>query len=393
MHALSECPTGRPIKPIRHDFIDAPSFRFVFTHDPPEQHWMSSAPPAPADSAPLPPRSESHYGAVDAFASTPALLMTTRTVLTIGNFDGLHLGHQALLAACTRDAQDEGLAPVAMTFEPHPSTWFAQREPSTFRLMLPTEKEAQLRAFGVEPLVLPFNAALAAMPARTFVEQYLVERLRISRLHIGEGFVFGARRQGTTHHLQQWGPDLGFETVLHTPTRCALGEVISSTRLRARLQEGDMEGYRSLSGQWWRMDGVRESGAKRGRTIGVPTINLYPHERLLPPFGVYATRIATPDRVWDAITNLGLRPTFSDDDHRVSVETLCLDGSPNVDAGTSVRVQFLKYLRSEQAFPSAEALRAQITLDVDAARTAHAQSPSDGLFGTTSAPTVLPDRK
>lgn len=305
--------------------------------------------------------------------------MPEPSVVTLGNFDGVHRGHRRLLDAVALEARTLGRNPVAVTFEPHPTTFFASRDPSTFRLMTSGERSEALASLGIHAHVLCFDEALAQQTAASFVKAHLVDALHVRSIHIGEGFVFGRGREGTTALLEALGESFGFAVHVHPPVRTDDGTIVSSTRLRAYLQHGDLAGYEALAGSPWAIAGTRATGAGRGRTIGIPTINLLPTARLLPPFGVYATWLEHEGVRYAGISNLGVRPTFDGEGAAPSLETLCLDASPQVAPGDPVRVTLLSFLRPERSFPSSDELVAQIRQDTDAARAEHARravSPS-----------------
>ncbi len=287
-------------------------------------------------------------------------------VVTLGNFDGVHRGHQALIGAADADARARGLPLVVMMFEPLPREFFHATAPVA-RLTRLRERVAFIRAIGgVDAVwVLPFNAALAALPAEAFVRQLLVERLGARAVWIGDDFRFGHRRQGDWALLTRLGGELGF-AVAAAPTCVVGGERVSSTRVRAHLQSGELVAAQALLGRPMTLCGRVMHGDKRGRTLGFPTANIALHRRLSPLQGVFAVRLGLPDgRAFNGVANIGTRPTVAGQTARLEVHLF--DFAESI-YGQPVQVVFLKALRAEQKFDSLDALVAQITRDAAAAR-------------------------
>lgn len=291
----------------------------------------------------------------------------SQRVVVIGNFDGVHLGHQALLATA-RSLAGPDTEVLALTFEPHPTAWFRKSPADTWRLTTPQQRHACLLEAGADIVkVLPFDATLASMSAATFIEELLVTELRARSVVVGEDFRFGANRAGDVALLRIQGDNFGY-TVTALGAVLDGGEPVSSTRIRTALGTGDLETARRLLGRPWSYEGVVAAGWGRGKQLGIPTLNLYPQDVLLPPYGVYATWLCTGERRHPAITNLGVRPTFADDP-RVSIETLVLEAFPGPASDGQIQVEFVHRIREERAFPSPQELQAQIALDVAVART------------------------
>jgi len=307
-----------------------------------------------------------------------ASLARSGSCVAIGNFDGVHLGHAALLSATLTQAKRAGCASVALTFEPHPNTVFAGRQPSTFRLMTPAERSRALRAHGIDHVVvLPFDRVIAQMSASHFIDELLHRRLNTRHVNVGHDFRFGAGRSGDVDALRAAEATTGMTTVPHDAVHDAHGP-ISSTRIREHLAEGDIDACRALLGRHVGFYGTSERGAGRGRGEGIPTVNLYPRDRLLPPFGVYATRLYFRGRAFDAITNIGTRPTF-ESDASPSVETMVLGPFEDDAHGADVSVDLLSFIRPERRFEDADALRAQISRDVEVAKAAHLAWPMSAI--------------
>ena len=284
------------------------------------------------------------------------------SVVAIGNFDGVHLGHQEILSAVVAEARALGVRSVAVTFDPHPQQFL--RPAKAPRLLTPMDARVRLLATtGIDAvLVLTFDAALAALPAREFVRGILVDGLGVCALHEGGNFHFGHRARAGVMQLQRFGAGLGFAVHVHSAVTVR-GMEVSSSAVRALVAEGDMRRTRWMLG---RPFAVRSTPA-RGRGIGtrllVPTVNLAAYDGLLPAFGVYVTRLTVGERRFQAVTNVGNRPTFGE--ASFAVESHILDFEPmDIDEQTPLELEFLLRLRGEVEWPSPEALKAQIFKDV-----------------------------
>jgi riboflavin kinase/FMN adenylyltransferase len=288
------------------------------------------------------------------------------SVAVIGNFDGVHLGHQEILSAVAAEARERGTRAVAITFDPHPEL-FLRPEQAPSLLTPMDERVRLLAATGIDAvLVLTFDAALAAMPAREFVREILVDALRIVALHEGGNFRCGHDAEAGVEELRRFGTEFGFALRVHAPVRVR-GLEVSSSAIRALVAAGDMRRARWMLG---RPFAVRSTPA-RGRGIGtrllVPTVNLAAYAGLLPAFGVYVTRLTVAGRCFHAVTNVGNRPTFGE--ASFAVESHILDFEPvKLDEDTPVELEFLLRLRGEAVWPSPEALKAQIFKDVARAK-------------------------
>ena len=288
------------------------------------------------------------------------------SVVMIGNFDGVHLGHQRILHAVGDEARELRMRSVAITFDPHPEQFL--RPAQAPKLLTPMEERVRLMAStGIDAvLVLKFDAALAGLPAQEFAGRILVEALRARSLHEGGNFRFGHGAVAGVQELQEFGVEFGFAVHVHEPVR-AKGLEVSSSAIRALVGAGDVRRARWMLG---RPFGVRSTPAW-GRGIGtrllVPTVNLAAYDGLLPGFGVYVTRLTVGGRCFQAVTNVGNRPTFGE--ASFAVESHILDFEPiELDERTPVELEFLARLRGEIEWPSPEALKAQILKDVARAR-------------------------
>ena len=296
-------------------------------------------------------------------------------VFAIGNFDGLHRGHRALLARAIERARARGAPSGALTFTPHPAKVLA---PAFAPQLILTyeEKAAAIAATGVDVLVeLPFTPALAATTPRAFVDDVLVGALRTGGVVVGDNFTFGHKAAGTVADLQALLGPRGVSVDVVAPVK--VGDLVSSsTKIRELVLEGRVEAAATMLGRPYHVEGVVVRGDGRGRTIGVPTANVQSERELLPKLGVYATRARLPDgRVVDSVTNVGLRPTFSGEGVRIEAHLFDFDDDLY---GRTVALDFVERLRDERRFPSVEALRAQIADDAVAARAALARSGRAG---------------
>jgi len=287
-------------------------------------------------------------------------------VATIGNFDGVHLGHQTILAQLAEQAARLRLPRLVITFEPQPQEFFAGPNAPPARLMRLREKLQALAGLGIERvLCLEFDHRLATMPAPTFIETLLVDQLGIRYLVVGDDFRFGHRRAGDFAMLVEAGQRHGF-AVADNHSYILDGERVSSTRIRQALGQGDLELAARLLGRPYDMCGRVAHGDRRGRTIGFPTANIHLHRRVTPVYGVYAVLLSGPElRPWPGVANVGRRPTVRGTREQLEVHLLDYRGDLY---GRHVKVDFLHYLRPEQRFESLDALRRQIQQDEQAAR-------------------------
>lgn len=292
-------------------------------------------------------------------------------VASIGNFDGVHLGHRAIVARLLEHAGDRGLPARVVLFEPQPLEFFRPQATEP-RLMRLREKVTALAALGVDGvLCLRFDARLAGMPRETFVDRLLVRGLGARHLVVGPDFRFGHRRLGDTDYLRAVGATAGFGVEVVPPLQLD-GERVSSTAVRQHLAAGDLDGAARLLGRPYTLHGRVSHGDARGRTLGFPTLNLPLHRRAVSLRGVFAVRVAglaaTP---LPAVANLGWRPTVNGRYPLLEVHVLDFSGEVY---GRRVQVSFVQRLRDERRFDSLDALRRQIDDDVRAARAVFAQS-------------------
>ncbi|MCC6750734.1 MAG: bifunctional riboflavin kinase/FAD synthetase [Deltaproteobacteria bacterium] len=299
--------------------------------------------------------------------------MLAGPAVAIGNFDGVHLGHQALMRRAKELAHAHGGSGVALTFDPHPARYFKPDLAPPLITSLDQRLEL-LAAQGLDAVVVePFGEALASLAPDAFVEEVLVRGLGAQHVVVGESFVFGHRRGGSLATLTELGHRHGFTTV-GLPAVCAQEIVVSSTKIREFVLMGRMEGATLLLGRDHFVDGVVVTGQGRGRTIGVPTANLASENELVPGRGVYAARatLASGDER-EAVVNIGTAPTFGGSP-LATVEAHLLDFEGEL-VGQRLRLHFAHRLRDERKFPSAGALVEAIRADIATARSYFAGRP------------------
>lgn len=320
------------------------------------------------------------------FRGLPNAAARAPCALTIGNFDGVHLGHQALLARVRDAASGLGLEAAVMTFEPHPREFFAQKSGdlsrAPARIANLRDKLQSLSDNGIDRVIVEhFSSSFAALTPQQFTEQVLVEGLHVKWLMVGDDFCYGARRAGNVEMLQEAGARYGFHvetlpTVMNGTTR------ISSSAVRAALAEGDFVRAEALLGHPYAMSGHVIHGQKLGRTLGFPTLNLrVPHRPAL--MGIFIVQVhGLADQPLPAVASLGVRPTV-DDSGRVLLEVHIFDFAQNC-YGKQVRVEFLQKIRDEEKYVDLPTLTAAIHRDADIARAYFAQhGTSDGATSAT----------
>ena len=288
------------------------------------------------------------------------------TVVTAGNFDGVHRAHAHVLCEIVRRAPVIGAKAIAVTFEPHPARIL--RPDSTLKLLTPTpEKLRLLEATGLDAvLLLPFGRDLSLLTPREFAEQILKQKLQAQEVHEGFNFHFGHKAAGTVDMLAQYGQEMGFKVVTY-PEMKLRGESVSSSHIRKLLGEGRVSRARHLLGRPFSILSTPGRGRGYGSKYTVPTINIARYEELVPKDGVYITRTRLAGECFDSVTNVGNRPTFGPD--LFAIESHLLNFHPiELTPETEVEIHFLERLRDEIKFPSIDALRDQIATDVKHAR-------------------------
>jgi riboflavin kinase / FMN adenylyltransferase len=288
------------------------------------------------------------------------------TIVSVGNFDGVHRAHQTVLKDIAERAKQQGAKSVAVTFDPHPSRIL--RPEAGLKLLTPTaEKIRWIGSTGVDAvLVLPFARDLSLLSPREFAEEILKKKLKACEVHEGYNFRFGHKAAGDVNTLAEYGREMGFAVKIFD--RMTLrGENVSSSQIRKLLNEGKVSRARHLLGRPFAILSTAGRGRGYGSKYTVPTINLSRYDELVPLDGVYITRTRVGEECFDSVTNIGNRPTFGGDSF--AIETHLLNFHPiELTAETEVEVSFLQRVREEIKFPSVEALREQIARDVKRAR-------------------------
>jgi riboflavin kinase/FMN adenylyltransferase len=286
----------------------------------------------------------------------------------IGALDGVHRGHQAVIASAREAAARLGAPLAAVSFDPHPRQWF-QPDAAPFRLMTAGQMARALEGLGVERLyLLPFDAEMAAMSDEAFARVVLAEGLGVRHAAVGFDFTFGKGRSGSPQALTAYGETLGFSVSVTQRVDDDNGLKLSSSAVREALKAGDMARAAAILGRPFAIEGEVIHGDKRGRTIGVPTTNVAMGGYMRPAYGVYATRTRLADgRLVDGVANLGVRPMFEIE--TPLLETWLFDFSGDL-YGQVLETQLIAFLRGEMNFDSLEALKVQIDADAAAARVA-----------------------
>ncbi|HZL26747.1 MAG TPA: riboflavin biosynthesis protein RibF [Acidobacteriaceae bacterium] len=299
------------------------------------------------------------------FRSLTELPAATPSVVTIGNFDGVHRGHRMVIDAVIARARELNARSIAVTFDPHPAR--VLKPEADIRLITPLPQKLELlAATGLDAtLVLPFTPAFASLSAREFATTLLRDGLHAVEVHEGESFRFGHDAAEDVTGLTQLGRELGFAVRAYRPYMLR-GAAVSSSRIRSLIAAGDMHHVRSLLGRSFAIRSTSASGRGYGTLYTVPTINLAPYTDLLPANGVYVSTLRVGSRIFRAVTNAGNRPTFGADSF--AIESHLFDFEPlTLTEDTPLELTFLHRLRGEIRFPSPEALRAQIGIDIQQA--------------------------
>jgi len=282
------------------------------------------------------------------------------TVLTLGVFDGLHLGHQRIMQTVVERARETKSVPTAITFDPHPrAVLFPENTPPLLQTL--DQRLAAFEVLGIEQaIVIAFNEGFANQNAENFLSEVIHDRLQSKEVYLGKGFAFGKNRGGNIELLRKMSQELGFfaDEVGEVSLR---GRRISSSKIRELLADGRVNRARAMLGRPYGIEGQIIRGDRRGRTIGFPTANLKPKNRVIPKYGVYATANLIENKWRRSITNVGVRPTF-DGDKEPSIESYIFDFDGDL-YGDVLRVRFLHRIRDERKFDGIEELKAQIKKD------------------------------
>ena len=293
-------------------------------------------------------------------------------IVALGNFDGFHAGHQAVVGRAIARARAEGRPALVATFDPHPVRFFKPDLPS-FRLTTLDQRQRLFAKAGADAMIVfHFDRALASVPAEDFVTDWLIGRIGAAGVATGEDFTFGKGRGGNVEVLQRLGAEHGLSVDAIAPV-LTNGEPVSSSAIREALQAGDCETATRLLTRPFAIEGIVEHGDKRGRQIGYPTANIALGKYLRPRFGIYAVRARLPDgRTLDGAANLGIRPMFDPPKELLEPYFLDFDGDLY---GQSIEVELISFLRPEQKFDSLDALTQQMKRDCEEARRRLAATP------------------
>lgn len=296
---------------------------------------------------------------------TTDFALSKKSAVAIGKFDGIHLGHQKLLSQLLAQ-REQGLLATVFTFDMQPTAFFGGEGKE---LTTKAEKRAAFEALGIDVLIeFPLNRETAATAPEAFVENYLAKRMQAAYICAGPDLSFGKGGTGNYALLAQYADRFGYRTERIEKVRVD-GEEVSSTRVREAVRLGKMEEAAGMLGRFYAASGPVAHGKKLGRRLGMPTANLIPEEdKLLPPNGVYHTRVRIDggDRYYNSISNVGCKPTVSDE-NRLGIETNLYDFDGDI-YGCGITVEFLSFRRPERKFDSVEALRTQIEADIAAGR-------------------------
>jgi len=287
-------------------------------------------------------------------------------VVAIGNFDGLHRGHAKILERVCRRAAERAATPLVLTFEPHPPR-VVRPEKAPPLLMTRAQKLEALCRAGIHGVaIVGFTHELSQWEPEEFVGRVIADWLRAAEVWVGGNFLFGRDRSGNFTLLRTLGSRHGFRVEKIDPVRYK-EFVVSSTRIRRLITEGRVDEAAVLLGHHYCLDGIVERGDGRGRTLGVATANLATDNELVPPNGVYATALVVDAVIRASITNIGIRPTFTSTASARTIETHLLDVDEDL-YGKPVKLLFIQRMRDERAFPDAEALKAQLSVDLQRVR-------------------------
>ncbi len=293
------------------------------------------------------------------------------SIITLGNFDGLHLGHQELIKKIILRAKESGGLSMVVTFRPHPLKILAPEKCPPL-ISIYEEKIQLFEKLGIDVLVkIPFTLDFSAMEPRDFVKDILVDLLGAKEIFVGYNYRFGKGRKGNIQMLRDLGKELGF--IVREVEQVSLGgEVISSTRIRQLLINGEVKPAATLLGRPYALCGIVIKGDGRGRGLGFPTANLASRHSIIPSDGVYAVGLLVRDKYYDGIVNIGLRPTFKA--KAMAIEVHIFDFDEDV-YGEEMTVYFADKIREERKFESAEVLVGQISKDISAAKAILAKNP------------------
>lgn len=298
------------------------------------------------------------------------------SVVTIGNFDGVHLGHQQLIENVVREAQYFGVPSVVYTFHPHPVKVLHPERP-TYRLFDLRDQQEQFAQRGIDYVIIEqFTRDFSQVSAQEFLDSYIVSKLRPKTLVVGHDFSFGADRSGNIPFLESYCAQHGIRLIIIPPFQYE-GAVVSSTRIREKLKAGEVEQASKLLGRTYYVRGHVEKGFQRGRSIGVPTANIHPDVEFIPRQGVYCTLTKFGGHMHPSVTNIGVNPTFQEGGKGpVKIETHIFDFDAHL-YGLEVEVYLLHFIRDEVKFSGIDELKEQIKKDMEVARRYFDENPQN----------------
>jgi riboflavin kinase / FMN adenylyltransferase len=288
----------------------------------------------------------------------------TNSIITLGNFDGLHLGHQELLKMVIQRAREKSAVSLVVTFRPHPLKILAPEKCPPL-ISIYEEKIQLFEKLGIDVLVkIPFTRDFSAKSPEAFVKDILCETLGAKEIFVGYNYRFGKGRAGNIKTLKGLGERFGF-TVREVEQVSLNGEVISSTKIRELVRDGEVEHAAALLGRPYAITGIVVKGDGRGKGLGFPTANIAPKHEIIPADGVYAVRLYVRDKFYDGIANIGLRPTF--DKKNLTIEVHVFDFNEDI-YGEEISLYFIRKIREEIKFENADALTRQIRSDIETAK-------------------------
>jgi len=295
------------------------------------------------------------------------------SIVTLGNFDGLHLGHQALINMVVGRAKETGASSLVVTFRPHPLKILAPEKCPPL-ISIYEEKIKLFERLGIDVLVkIPFTMEFSSMPSSDFVKDVLCDLLGAREIFVGYNYRFGKGREGNIETLKKLGKKLGF-TVKEVEQVSLQGEEISSSKIRQLLKDGEVEHAAKLLGRTYAITGIVIRGDGRGRGLGFPTANIVPKHTIVPANGVYAARLYVRDKLYDGIANIGMRPTFNKES--LTVEVNIFDFNEDIYS-EEVSLYFVRKIREEKKFADAGELVSQIFSDIKTAKKILAEHPKN----------------
>lgn len=285
--------------------------------------------------------------------------------VTIGNFDGVHRGHAPILEKLTQEASSENRKSVVITFDPHPKKILNPEIKPFYLITTIEEKISLMERQGIDAmLIIPFSLEFSRITSEEFIRQILWDKLRIRKIFIGHDYTFGKNKEGNETFLKTFGKKLGFEVAVINAVTLGV-EVVSSTRLRFAILDGDVRTAAALLGRPYNISGIVVEGEKRGRLLGFPTANINSDKLLIPARGVYAVTVGLEERQYSGVLNIGVNPTFANGE--LSIEIYLIDFNENI-YGKSLNICFIERIRDEIKFDAPEKLIGQIKRDVDQAK-------------------------